>query len=301
MSDETGHRDPQHQDAGVDPFDDPNWGAASSPEDPPAHEGPREAGGRGKSLAVIAGVAVAVLAAVALLLWVFGGEDEPAPPAEPPPAVEAPAPAPEDAELVQLPPLDDSDSLIRQLLSVLSDHPDVLAWLLGDDLIRHVVVAVDNVADGVSPRPTLRGLTPGGAFQAMGGEGDDLLRVHPASFGRYDAIAAAIGGADVAGLAGVIRTLMPLLNEAYAELGRPDRDFADALFAAIDRLVRAPVPEAPILLNARTLRYEFRDPRLEALDPATKHLLRFGPENQRTVQDSLARLDRELRSRLRRP
>ena len=285
--------EPRDRPPGLDHFDDNAWENPPNPAEPAG-----EAAGRRRSRAIVTGVGVGAAVVIAALagLWFLGGADDGDEAAVSPPSVESPLPAPGEPDFVSLPPLDASDDLIRRLLAVLSDHPDVLAWLLGDDLIRHVVVAVDNVADGVSPRRALRGLAPSGAFR-IAGHGDDL-RLHPGSYTRYDPVADAIAEADVPGLVGVIRTTMPLLESAYDELGRPDRGFPEALLAALDRLVAVPVPQEPVLLTARTLRYQFADPTLERLDPASKHLLRFGPDNQRKVQATLARLAEELRARL---
>ena len=54
-------------------------------------------------------------------------------------------PLADDAEHITLPPLDDSDALVRQRVGVLSSHPLVSAWLAGTGLIRNFVV-VDNIA-----------------------------------------------------------------------------------------------------------------------------------------------------------
>ncbi len=238
----------------------------------------------------ITGLAVALAAAG---YWWFG-RSEPPPEPEPPAETAAPEPEPVAVEPPALPPLDASDGFLRALLAALTDHPDALAWLLSDDLARRIVVAVENVAEGDSPRRALAGLAPDGSFEASG-EGE-ARQLHPESFARYDPLARAISAVDIPGLARAIQETMPLLELAYTELGRPDRSFAQALLAALDRLVAVPVPEPPILLVAETLRFEYRDPALEALDPASKHLLRFGPDNQRRIQEPLGRLAGLLRA-----
>ena len=275
----------------VETVDDDEWGQAPPPASAPA--GGAEAapsGARGGRAA--AAIAVFVLGGLALVAyWWFGREEAPSEPEAAAIVEPEPAPAPVE-EPLELPPLDASDEFLRALLAALTEHPDVLGWLLGDELARNIAIAVDNVADGDSPRRALRGLAPAGDFAAAG-EGEER-RVDPASFRRYDSVAAAIAGADAPALARVIEDVMPLMEAAYAELGRPDRTFAVALLAALDRLVAVPVPETPILLEERTLRFEYRDPRLERLDEASKHLLRLGPDNQRKVQNTLGSLAEEL-------
>ena len=271
------------------------WGWTPDGEDAPASETEGEgsaADGRKRRRTILLTV-VALLIAAGLGYWLTFHR---AVPAEPEAPVVEPAPEPVAVEepVVELPPLDASDPFLRSLLAALTEHPDALAWLLGDDLARHIAVAVDNVADGLSPRPVLSGLGPSDPFRATG-EGEEF-HVDPASFARYNSVAAAIAEGDVPGLVRVIRESLPILDAAYAELGRPDRTFAEALLMALDQLVAVPVPEMPVLLDEQILRYEHRDPALEGLDDASKHLVRFGPENQAKAQEAFRRLAAGLRA-----
>ena len=49
-----------------------------------------------------------------------------------------------------------------------------------------------------------------------------------------------------------------------------------------------PIPDGPVAVTARGGVYGFADPRLEALSPAQKLLLRSGPDNARRVQTQLS-------------
>lgn len=247
----------------------------------------------GKKRNTILAVVVALVIAAGAGWYFVYGPGKPPPP--PPPVVEAePEPvAPEEPE-PELPALDASDPFLRSLFAAITDNPDALAWLLGDDLARRIAVATDNVADGISPRRALAALSPTESFRAEG-NGEEL-HVHPAAFARYDAVAAALEGADSPGMARVIREVLPVLDAAYAELGRPDRTFAGALLEALDRIAAVPMPEPPVLLDEQIMRYEYRDPALEDLDDASKHLLRFGPENQAKVQEAARGLAERLRA-----
>ena len=242
--------------------------------------------------ALLAGAAALVIAAAGYWYFAYGPGSPPPPP---PPVVEAePEPVVEEDPEPEIPALGASDPFLRALLAALTDNPDALAWLLGDELARRIAVATDNVADGMSPRRALAGLAPADSFRAAGDGAE--LHVHPEAFARYDSLADAIAGADSPGMVEVIRTAMPIFDEAYAELGRPDRTFADALLAALDRLAAVPLPEEPVLLEERIMRYAYRVPALEDLDEASKHLLRFGPDNQRKVQAAVRSLAERLRA-----
>lgn len=282
---------------GPEPEED-EWGqvrpSAAAPTAPAAGGRTGSGGRRGP---VVAGVVVllAVLGAVAAWFWL--DRPVPAPEPEPEPVVEAPAaePAPEPEE-PPLPELDDSDPFLRALFTALTENPEAVAWLLGTDLGRHAAIAVDNVADGQSPRRALAALTPVDDFAALVGE-EGERQVDLASFARYDSLAAGIAEVDMTRVAEAVVEALPLLETAYAELGRPDRTFREALTTALDRLAAAPVPEPPILVREQTLRFQYLDPQLEDLDEASKHLLRLGPENQRRVQEALARFASAFRAR----
>jgi len=268
------------------------WGEDPDEGGPPAAETAGSAADGKKRNTMLAVVVALVLAAGAGWYFVYGPGKPPPPP---PPVVEAePEPVVEEEPEPVLPALDASDPFLRSLFAAITDNPDALAWLLGDDLARRIAVATDNVADGISPRRALAALSPTESFRAEG-DGEEL-HVHPAAFARYDAVAAALEGADSPGMARVIREVLPILDAAYAELGRPDRTFAGALLAALDRIAAVPMPEPPVLLDEQIMRYEYRDPSLEDLDDASKHLLRFGPENQAKVQEAARGLAERLRA-----
>lgn len=267
-------------------LDEDDWGQIEP------GDGLKPASGNTGRRILVAAVAAALLSA-AVTAWFLWPESAPPPPPEPEPVVAVEEPPPE-VDLPPLPPLDLSDRFVRALLAALTDHPDALAWLLGDGLVRSIVIAVENVADGNSPRRALAGLGPPAPFSVL--EDEEGFIVSPASFARYDGVTAAIADADNDALAAAILRLRPLLEEAYLEVGRPERNFLEALLAALDRLVAAPIPEAPIRLREVTLRYEYESDELERLDAASKHFLRFGPDNQRIVRNSLAHLSAALRA-----
>ncbi len=275
--------------------EDDEWAEEPGDGEPVESEAePSDAAAGGKRRNTMVATIAALLIAAGAGYWYFTfGPGKP--PEPPPPVVEAaPPPVVEEEPEPELPALDASDPFLRALFAAITENPDILAWLLGDDLARRIAVATDNVADGISPRRALAGLSPTDPFRAEG-EGEEL-HVAPAAFARYDAVAEAAAGADSPGMARVIREAMPILDAAYAELGRPDRTFADALLVALDRLAAVPAPNLPVLVDEQVMRYEYRDPGFEELDDASKHLLRFGPDNQAKVQEAARGLAERLRA-----
>ncbi len=211
-------------------------------------------------------------------------------------AVEQETPVPVGAELVAepellpeslLPAIDTSDPFVRELVSELSSHPQIARWLVTDDLIRRFAAAVANVSLGDSPSAHLGFLAPGEGFAVS--EGKDGVYVAPRSYARYDLFAAAFGSLDEAGTASLYATLRPLIDEAYRDLGYDD-DFADALAAAVERLLEVPVLDGRVPVSRLVVTYAYGDPELEGLDAAQRHFLRMGARNVRVVQDKLRKL-----------
>ena len=251
----------------------------------------------------IAAAAVAVVVIGGGLWWLLG-DDADAPLAEvvtdaadtaPPPAPAAPAELEEPEvipEPVELPALGDSDVFVRELVGALLAHPNLTAWLVGDNLIRQFVVAVDNVANGRNPAQQLTVLRPARRFSATG-EGEQQL-IDPASYQRYDLFATVMGALDPSGAALLHQTIEPLMDEAHRELGYPETPFRRTLERAVRHLLAAPVVESPPVVVRRATLYVFADERLGALTPAQKQFIGMGPDNVLVVQAQLRAIAGEL-------
>ena len=246
----------------------------------------------GPSIAVAAVVIVVIGVA---LFWFFGrdaGEldtppetvtETPTPQLVSPPELVEPEPV--ESALVGLPLLGESDSLARDLVSALSSHPGLAAWLVSEGLIRRFVVAVDNVADGSNPSQHVQFMRPEQRFRVSGAEPN--MRVDPRSYSRYDTHSQIIDSLDTQGLAELYVRLEPLMDEAYIELGYPDRRFRDTLERAIIHLGEAPVPgDSPAIVRGAAY-YEYADEQLDSLTPVQKQFIGMGPDNVRTVQTKL--------------
>ncbi len=191
----------------------------------------------------------------------------------------------EPAEDIEVPPLDESDPVVRELVRRLSSHPSVAAWLTTDGLIRNFVVVTANIASGGRPERHLRRLAPQAAFLTRGVEGD--LTIDPRSYQRYDGYARAIAAMDARGAARLYATLKPRIDEAYRELGEGSGEFDAVLERAMSELLRVPVVQDPVRLTPKPMTYAYEDPRLEALSPPQKQLLRMGPQNVRAIQQKM--------------
>jgi hypothetical protein len=191
-----------------------------------------------------------------------------------------------EADSIVLPPLDETDAVVRELVAKLSSHPAVAAWLTTEGLVRNFTVVVANVVEGRTPAVHLRTVRPATKFQVIerGGE----IYIDPRGYHRYDHVAAAAASIDPAGAARLYSTLKPRIEDAYRELGAPDGTFDRALERAIVVLLKTPVVDGPIrLVNHGAVGYAFAAPELEALSPPQKLLLRAGPANVRAVKSAL--------------
>ena len=204
-----------------------------------------------------------------------------------PTAAERPAaPLGGTPEAITVPPLDESDSLVRQLVSKLSSHPRVAAWLTTEGLIRNFTVVVANIAEGRSPSTHLRSVAPSGPFRVVTRNGGEF--VDSRTYQRYDALADAVASLDAAGSAQLYATVKPRVNEAAAELGYGEGSFDRMLEKAIISLLSTPIPSGELPVHPRgAVVYSYTDEGLESLTGAQKHLMRMGPRNARLVKEKL--------------
>lgn len=190
----------------------------------------------------------------------------------------------EGAAVIDLPPLSQSDAIVRQLARELSSHPALMSWLARDDVLRGFAAAVNSVAAGRSAAAQARQLAPTGPFAVAERQG--TLFIDQRSYRRYDRIADAVASIDAQGAARLYGSLKPRLAEAHAELGVPS-DFDRALEEAFARLLATPMLDAPVAVRPKSVGYVFADQRLEDLSPAQKQLLRMGPRNMQLIQGKL--------------
>ena len=248
--------------------------------------------------------AVIILIVFGVIGWTYrdqlfsGAEPEPAAVTQPaaPPSSDEPAgpqhPMPEmsghmvTGELVDLPPLDDSDAYF--LLEIAGTFgPAIETLLVRDAVIDRLVTTIDNLPRQELPekvRPVGQLKEP---FATDTKDGEIVLGI--TSYARYDALVAQIYYANVDAVYDTYRRFYPLFQKSYERLGYPDGYFNDRLVEVIDHLIDAPMPEAPIVLVRPNVLYEFADPELAALSSGQKLMLRMGPDNSATLKRRLAK------------
>jgi hypothetical protein len=216
-------------------------------------------------------------------------------PAPPPAVAEEPAikhPLPEASAQQALPPLNDSDVPVQNALMDLLGKENVVRLLKPEELVRHLVVTIDNLPLQKVPE-RIRPNTPvPGKFEVGGSEEAPVLS--PANYERYNSLVQVIRSTDTQRLLATYTRYYPLFQEAYESLGHPPQYFNDRLVEVIDHLLTTPDVRDPIALARPNVQYEFADPKLESLTAGQKALIRMGSENATAVKDKL----RELRSAL---
>ena len=211
----------------------------------------------------------------------------------PPATTQAPQPKPSpvvkpESESFTLPTLNESDSVIRELVERLSASPGLTAWLTGKAFIRTFVASVDNIATGTNPAVHLKFLRPSKRLLTNLNQGQ--LTLDPKSYSRYDSLVDTISSLDAQGCIKIYNRLMSLITEAYRELGYPDADFNDTLEDAIRTLLETPIVEGQIDLVQRGIYKEFVDENLQSLLAVQKQLLAMGPYNVRSIQKKIREL-----------
>ncbi len=195
---------------------------------------------------------------------------------------------------VELPPLptslNDSDSWLRQELPVIDQNPQLAQWVNETpDLLRRFIALVNEIAQGRVPSKLFVFWAPQESIQVQEVEGGEYI-LDPASYHRYDQLAAAVEALDPELAWRLYQHLKPLIEAIYAEFGQPGTSFDQVLLNSIEHLLKTPQLRGEIRLIKPSVMYQYADPKLEALSAAQKQLLRMGPVNAAIVKHKLGLL-----------
>jgi len=209
----------------------------------------------------------------------------PQPTAPPTPAIQHPIPPSAEQQQAPLPPLDQSDSVVRDSLIGLLGKPAVAKFLVPHQIIRDAVVTVDNL-----PRKKvaaeLRPLQPTPGDTVVDTQGGSTI-LSQQNYARYSSLMDVVNSVDPKTLAAIYFRLYPLFQQAYENLGYPGKYFNDRLVQSIDSLLATPDVPGPIYLVRPKVFYQFADPKLEALPAGQKLLIRMGPQNAGIIKAKL--------------
>ena len=244
--------------------------------------------GRGLSRWLVFALVPVIVAGLIYFVWIAR---RPAPNAQPAPTTSteiAVAPASSLALPDEpLPPVAQSDSYLRRVVVLLSQHPTLARWLASDALLQRTALAVEQAGDGRSPsvhfqfaRPATRAATiPRGA---------DVV-IDPASHRRWDELTATIMSVDPAQAAELYRHVRPLFVETYRGMGHPDGNFDAAIGRAAGHVLSTPVQQEALIVEARRGYVEHQNAELRALPGISRQLLLMGPANLMRLQEWTSR------------
>jgi hypothetical protein len=235
---------------------------------------------------IVAGATVVVIGAAIAFFWMTRAQVDNAPPAPTTADAAAKSSRPQRQQ-IDLPPLDDSDSLMRQLVSTLSKNPQMAKLLASKALVRSSVLAVEQIGDGRTPVNPLSALRPATRLAIVGG--GDSGRIDPMSYARWSSATSSLVDIDPGEAAQVYVTLKSLFDQAYRELGHPNGDFDAAIVRAINTLNDTPKVSVDPELLRRPGYFEHADPTLRSILPVQKEMLLVGPDNRQKIMSWLKR------------
>ncbi len=199
-------------------------------------------------------------------------------------------------EVVELPTLNMSDAFVLARLGALETGARLLELLSSEELIRRFVVFVENVSQGSLPQleyPVRRLQQP----MAVREVDENLYEMQTVSYQRYTPLIDALTTVNPEQALAIYRVLKPLFQEAFAEIGYPNRNFDEVVIRAIDNVLNAQTAEGPFQLVKPKVMYVYADASIESMTPVEKQLLRMGPQNAEKLKAALAQYREGLAAR----
>ena len=90
------------------------------------------------------------------------------------------------------------------------------------------------------------------------------------------------------------RTLQPVFQQAYAEIGSRNVNFDDTLRSAINAVLRSSNVEGPYQLVKPSVMFLYADASIENMEEMQKQLIRIGPENTEKLKAKLRQFSEQL-------
>ena len=209
--------------------------------------------------------------------------------------VEIAAPILDDqpTELVELPSLNDSDDFVFEGLRALQNGAALIRVLADEQLIRSIVVFVDNISRGEFPQTSL-------PYQRIEQEmsvrniDENLFVMEANAHDRFNQLIDTFVAVDTDQAMTLYRTLQPLFQQAYAEIGSRNVNFDDTLRSAINAVLRSPNTEGPYQLVKPSVMFLYADASIENREEMQKQLIRIGPENTEKLKAKLRQFSEQL-------
>lgn len=189
------------------------------------------------------------------------------------------------------------------MLSGLIGSKAAAGFLQTADFPRRVVATVDNLGRSHAPPSSWPVNPTAGRF--LIDERDGRTVINSGNAERYVPLVRLIEAVDIKQLAKIYTMAYPMLQQAYEDIGYPNRYFNDRFVEVIDQLLATPeAPEplavhltevkGPLVSTRPWVRYEFLDSSFEQLSSGQKIMLRIGADNRRRLKTRLVEWRREL-------
>jgi len=158
--------------------------------------------------------------------------------------------------------------------------------LSNDQLLRSFVVFVENISRGEFPQTGLpyRRIDEEMAVTTVD---DNLFVMDESAHARFDRVVDTFVAIDTDQALILYRTLSPLFQQAYSEIGFRNVNFDDTLRQAINNVLRSPNVDGPFQLVKPSVMFLYADSSIENLNNVNKQLVRIGPENTEKLKAKL--------------
>ena len=192
----------------------------------------------------------------------------------------------EQVNVVELPSLTESDSFVFESLRTLQNGIALVDLLAEDQIVRKFVVFVENISREEFPQTGLpyKGL---GQEMSVSEVDENLFVMEQIAHSRFDQVVKTFVEIDIDAAMTIYRTLSPLFQPAYAEMGFRNVSFDDTLRSAINHVLRTTNMEGPYQLVKPSVMYLYADASIENLLEVHKQLLRIGPDNTSLLKAKL--------------
>lgn len=195
-----------------------------------------------------------------------------------------------------LPALEESDGFVLEAINTLLSDPDLAKIFISDKLIEKFVASIDNLPSKSLPVKVMPIKTASGIMITTGSE--SALAISPQNAERYAPYIKVLNGADTKQLVQLYLHLYPLMQQAYEDLGYPDKYFNDRLIEVIDHLLDAPDLTGEIRLVQPLVVYKFAEPELEKSSIGQRIMMRIGSQNEAVVKAKLRDIKQELQNHI---
>jgi hypothetical protein len=193
-----------------------------------------------------------------------------------------------------LPALTESDSFVSDAINALLANEALMQIVITEKLIQNIVTTIDNLPSNTLPSKIMPIHTAAGSFIISGSGKNRVISADNAE--RYLPYMNMVDAIDAKQLVQLYMRLYPLLQQAYEELGYPDKYFNDRLIFVIDNLLAAPDIAEPVKLVQPLVVYKFAEADLEARNIGQRIMMRIGSKNEAKLKEKLTEIKQELLS-----